>query len=372
MKVAFLTHRNIFSPSDGLSQYCMARAIQEHVGELVPVIYPPSVKRFSFRWFLNRFTKGAASMSYRESIIYHGEKIKKLLHHCDYDVLFAPMGSELIAELNIDKPIVYLSDSTYKNMNGYYFPLQDEGGQIFQEHNEMEEKAYHRAGRVVLSNKWAYDSVIQDYKINPEKLRVVFSGPNLDRIPKGNELTSPPVGEELKILMLGRDWERKGGQYGLDLIEECKKAGIPASLTILGMVPPVDYDKSSVKVYPFLDKAKEQDFRKMIEIFQESHFLLFPSRAECHGLATNEANAMGVPVMANRTGGIPDYIIPGVNGDLLDPHQGADAYLKAIMKYYSDGKTYEALRQSSRDEYENRLNWNIWGETMKKIFEELL
>jgi len=327
MKIVFLTRRNIYSPSEGFSQYCMAKAIKESIGELIPLIHPQPIRKYSYKWFIGKIFPGAWRNPDSKVNIRDARAIEKRLKNIDYDLLFAPMGSDYISELKLDKPIVYLSDSTYMNMNGYYFPRKDLDDPEFKEKNSVEKHAYDRAARIVLSNNWAYDSVIKDYEIDPKKVSVVYSGPNLDSIPVAEELGFPTDNDKLNVLMIGRDWERKGGQYGVELIEEAKARGIEAKLTICGMVPPGDYDKSCIEVYPFLDKKREQDYRKLLDIFSRSHFLLFPSRAECHGLATNEANALGLPVIANRTGGIPDYIIPGINGDLVDPEMGADKYL---------------------------------------------
>jgi glycosyltransferase involved in cell wall biosynthesis len=47
--------------------------------------------------------------------------------------------------------------------------------------------------------------------------------------------------------------------------------------------------------------------------------LLFPTRADTSPNAVKEAVVAGVPVVASRIGGIPDYVVPGKNGILFEP-----------------------------------------------------
>jgi glycosyltransferase involved in cell wall biosynthesis len=47
--------------------------------------------------------------------------------------------------------------------------------------------------------------------------------------------------------------------------------------------------------------------------------LLLPTRADTSPNAVKEAVVAGVPVVASRVGGIPDYVLPGGNGILFTP-----------------------------------------------------
>ena len=47
--------------------------------------------------------------------------------------------------------------------------------------------------------------------------------------------------------------------------------------------------------------------------------LLLPTRADTSPNAVKEAVVAGVPVVASKVGGIPDYVFPGKNGLLFEP-----------------------------------------------------
>ena len=59
--------------------------------------------------------------------------------------------------------------------------------------------------------KWAADSVIEDYGINPKKVHLIVGGPNIneDLLKKGTKLTCPKEPTKtnpLTISFIGKDW----------------------------------------------------------------------------------------------------------------------------------------------------------------------
>jgi glycosyltransferase involved in cell wall biosynthesis len=82
---------------------------------------------------------------------------------------------------------------------------------------------------------------------------------------------------------------------------------------------------------------------------------IFPSRTETLGLVLLEAMAAGCPVIAARSGGIPDIVTDGVNGYLFDP-QDPQAAILATQKLFTDPINYLKLRENARSEA-NRWNW---------------
>ena len=89
--------------------------------------------------------------------------------------------------------------------------------------------------------------------------------------------------------------------------------------------------------------------------FASSDAFIFPSRTETLGLVLLEAMAAGCPVVAARSGGIPDIVTDGVNGYLFDPadEQGAIA---ATVRLLEQKQERETLRQNARAEAE-RWSW---------------
>ncbi len=82
---------------------------------------------------------------------------------------------------------------------------------------------------------------------------------------------------------------------------------------------------------------------------------VFPSRTETLGLVLLEAMAAGCPVVAARSGGIPDIVTDGVNGYLFDPAEEEGA-IAATQRLLNQQQERETLRQNARVEAE-RWSW---------------
>lgn len=89
--------------------------------------------------------------------------------------------------------------------------------------------------------------------------------------------------------------------------------------------------------------------------FASADAFIFPSRTETLGLVLLEAMAAGCPVVAARSGGIPDIVTDGVNGYLFDPTDEEGA-IAATVRLFKQQDEREFLRQNARAEAE-RWGW---------------
>jgi glycosyltransferase involved in cell wall biosynthesis len=85
--------------------------------------------------------------------------------------------------------------------------------------------------------------------------------------------------------------------------------------------------------------------------FASADAFVFPSRTETLGLVLLEAMAAGCPVVAARSGGIPDIVTDGVNGFLFDPTDEHGA-IAATQRLFANQDERETLRHNARQEAE--------------------
>lgn len=97
---------------------------------------------------------------------------------------------------------------------------------------------------------------------------------------------------------------------------------------------------------------------------------IFPSRTETLGLVLLEAMAAGTPVVAARSGGIPDIVTDGVNGYLFDPLQ-EDGAITATQRLFFNPQEGETLRQNARLEAE-RWGWAAATQQLQHHYQEIL
>ncbi len=104
--------------------------------------------------------------------------------------------------------------------------------------------------------------------------------------------------------------------------------------------------------------------------FASADAFIFPSRTETLGLVLLEAMAAGCPVVAARSGGIPDIVTDGVNGYLFDPadEEGAIAATVRLLKQQAER---ECLRQNARAEAE-RWGWAAATRQLQNYYRAIL
>lgn len=93
---------------------------------------------------------------------------------------------------------------------------------------------------------------------------------------------------------------------------------------------------------------------ELASAYASADAFVFPSRTETLGLVLLEAMAAGCPVVAARSGGIPDIVTDGVNGYLFEPDDPQGA-ITATQKLLAAKEEREQLRQNARTEAES------WG-----------
>ena len=104
--------------------------------------------------------------------------------------------------------------------------------------------------------------------------------------------------------------------------------------------------------------------------FASSDAFIFPSRTETLGLVLLEAMAAGCPVVAARSGGIPDIVTDGVNGYLFDPANDQGAIL-ATQRLLEQQEERDTLRQNARIEAE-RWSWSAATRQLQNYYKTVV
>ncbi len=100
-------------------------------------------------------------------------------------------------------------------------------------------------------------------------------------------------------------------------------------------------------------------------------FAMLPRRlpngdVEGFGLVYLEANRFGKPVVATRSGGVPEAVLDGVTG-LLVPEGDAEAAAKALLRLLSNPALAHRLGMQGLERVEQEFNWHVIGERVAKL-----
>lgn len=287
------------------------------------------------------------------------------------DVVFSPAGSSLISRLETDLPVAYSSDATLKLVIGYYPEYSDLSARAIREADALERLAIQRADLLLYPTRWVAQSAIDHYGADPAKIRIQPYGANLTQAPSRQEALVTRKTGPVRLLFVGVSWLRKGGDIALSAVHALRARGMDVQLTVIGCTPPADVDLTDVTVIPFLDKTDPEQHRTLVGHYLAADLFLLPTRSECYGIVFCEASAYGLPSVTTATGGVPDVVTDGVNGFCLPPEADGPAYADTIETIMGDPAAYHSLRVSSRDAYEERLNWQVWGTQAVAAFRRL-
>ncbi len=122
----------------------------------------------------------------------------------------------------------------------------------------------------------------------------------------------------------------KGGEVLLAALRRLVKELPQVLLVSLGSpLPPAAADLAeAIRTYPY-----ESDPRRLARYYQAADAFVLASRAENAPLVLLEAQACGLPAVASRVGGIPEYL--GEAGLLADPDAPAD-FAAALARLLTD------------------------------------
>ncbi len=112
--------------------------------------------------------------------------------------------------------------------------------------------------------------------------------------------------------------------------------------------------------------------RHLLPYFYSAAYLyVLPSLFEGLPATILEAMACGTPVIATRVGGIPEVVINGVNGILIDP--GSIEQLRNALEYVLSDPSYRSkLSKATQDIVRRNFSWNNIAKQYYDLYKALL
>jgi L-malate glycosyltransferase len=124
-----------------------------------------------------------------------------------------------------------------------------------------------------------------------------------------------------------------------------KKIDMPMELWIIGDGPLKTEMMLLAEELSIRDKVQFLGVRHPVApLIDKADLMIIPSRTESFGMAALEAMACGVPVIATKTGGLPEVIEDGVSGILFDLEDIDGAVTRGI-KVLTDKALYKKIRE---------------------------
>src|SRR2546421_4400404 len=354
----------------------IAQTLQKHCGDIT-YIDPIQLRLL----LLGKIVNKSAQVLLKKSFMYYhsflvarryGKIMTQKLAASDFDVIIAPSCATEIAFLETDIPIVLIEDANFALLHDYYAQYSNLLKRSFHEVDTLESLALRKAQLALYPSEWASRATREHYAVDPQKVRTVPFGANIEHSPSLEVVQSRKKSERCKLFFIGVDWERKGGEIAFETLLKLEELGIQAELIVCGCIPPDRFSHARMTVIPFLSRKDEHQRRQLESLFETSDFLFLPTRGETYGMVFCEASSFGLPSITTNTGGVSGAVRDGENGFMLPPDARGPEYAELIARIYRDDQRYGELVKSSRAAFESRLNWDVWGKTVTKLIHELL
>lgn len=382
MKVAYITIADPASVSAWSgTNHGIFRALSMQKGvEVIPVgplssahVWVSKAKALAHR----ALTPGRRYLWTRDPRLLRGyaRHASELLRDIDHDIVFSP-GTEPLAFLETDKPVVSWSDAPFAAMVGYYPWYSNLCSPTLREGAEVDTRALSRCDLAIYSSQWACDSAVSRHGADPAKLRVIPFGANLSSDVTDENLPlliESRMQSPWRFLLVAVEWHRKGADIVLEVVKELNRRGYPSGMIVAGVQPSKLQQPlpECLKLAGFFDKNTEEGRRGLRDLYRAATFYFMPSRAEATAIVYCEANSFGVPCLASKTGGTPSLIEDGVNGWCFPLDAQVGDYADRIISVMAGGEYPQWARNALRISRE-RLNWASSGARLCAALAEVL
>jgi glycosyltransferase involved in cell wall biosynthesis len=290
-------------------------------------------------------------------------RVERALKAIRPDVVFSP-SSVPMSHVETRIPWAYATDQLFCDFVESYIAYP---ARRFYRHGDAQERgALRRAAFATYPSDWAARSALARYGADAAKVAMIPWGANLPRpVDRGAVMTAIASRnlDRCHLVFLGSDWRRKGGEIFVATVQELNRIGVPTRATVIGCVP-AGLPREAFTVHPYLDKRRADHFRIFAAALFDAHFLLLPSRAEAYGQALCEAAAYGVPSIGSRVGGIPTIVRDGETGFVYDPETKPATLAALIRDTLQSPARYRAMARAARDDHDERLNWDRFGDRL--------
>lgn len=381
MKIAFVSVAESSLALDyrGLGYYMASSLIRQgiDIDFICPLHRPLYIQKLiSFKEKINKLRcRGKSFLRNREKILIknYAKQISTQVQKSNIDVIFS-LGTLPIAFLESQKPIICWSDATFNQLIDFYPEYSNLCDSSIIMGNLIEKNALENSSLVIYSSDWAAKSAVLDYSLSKEKVKVVSFGANINYEVSKNKINKNIQNrsrEVCKLIFIGVDWKRKGGNIACEIAEVLNLKGLKTEITIIGCIHSKEKAHLDfIKAYPFINKNTQEGENKFIDLISNSHFLLLPTTADATPHVINEANYLGVPCLSTYVGGLPSMITNDKNGHLFECNSDVSEFSDYIKKMMDNYECYLKLAYSSSREYGRRLNWEVAGKKVKGLIQE--
>ncbi len=195
----------------------------------------------------------------------------------------------------------------------------------------LNRRAFHKASLLVAFSDWARRSLIDDYGVASEFIEVIPPGIHLEHW-RNRARTYRTDPSRVRLLFVGGDFRRKGGWL---LYEAFRKSFADTCELHVVTKSPTAPEGQAV----FIHRDLAPNSAELRALYHAADVFVLPTDGDVHSIASIEAMAAGLPVVATDVGAVSEVVRDGETGFLVPPGDE-----RALTRALSEIVGNEALR----------------------------
>lgn len=247
-------------------------------------------------------------------------------------------------------PYVVSVDATPIQMDhmGQWYSHEQRPPLIERAKTRLYRAVFNRSAAMVAWSQWAADSLVEDYDVAAEKVLVAHPGATSEFF--ALPLKCVAEGPRPRILFVGGDLERKGGDLLLDAWHSMRDL---ADLTLVttANVP----DNEGIEVISDASPGSP----RLLEAYASADIFCLPTHGDCTPVVLGEAMAAGLPVITTRIGSNAEAVTHGLNGlliDVDDAHGLHDSLARLVTNAEDRARMARAARTTALNVFDAERN----------------
>ena len=290
-----------------------------------------------------------------------GESVGKVIKKTRFDLIHAhdwlafPAG--VMAKKTSGKPMVVHIHSTEYDRTGGHNP----NPHVY----KIEKNGMIIADKVLPVGGFMKNVLVNNYNIDPEKIKVVYNG-----IEENITNNLPPALSMYKemgykiILYLGRITLQKGPEYFVWTAKKVLQYYPKVLFVVTGSGDMQDYMIGEAGRLGILENFLFTGFLRGDEknrIYQSADLYVMPSVSEPFGITSLEAAANGTPVLMSKQSGVSEIFSNALKADFWDIDEMANKILAVL--------NYDALHNDLINESGKEIKNFTWGKSADEVME---
>ncbi|MCP5101716.1 MAG: glycosyltransferase family 4 protein [Chloroflexi bacterium] len=187
---------------------------------------------------------------------------------------------------------------------------------------QLNRDCFKTAVHLVTWSEWAKQGLVDAYEVPAEKVTVIPPGVNVAQWQNGKE-SGKSTNQLVKILFVGGNFERKGGQLLLEAfralrLQQSESAESTTALELHLVTRDLITSEPGVHVHNDLQPNSE----RLKKLFHEADIFCLPTYGDCLPMALSEAGAVGLPAVSTNVAAIPEIVRDGETGFVVPVGNG--------------------------------------------------